>query len=96
MGVLRSDFISLREKLGEFIEENTKQTSKWYSIEIEELKVITDHAHILCSIPLQLSISEYAGMVKGKSAIKFFQKKRYIKEKPNWGNQFWSEGILLV
>ena len=49
---------------------------------MEELKVMTDHVHIVCTIPPKLSVSAYVGIVKGKSAIKVFQKKRYLKEKP--------------
>ena len=69
-------------KLGEFIEEKIRQISRWYSVEVEELKVMSDHVHIVCSIPPKMSVSEYVGIVKGKSAIKVFQKKRYLKEKP--------------
>src|SRR5512139_4029377 len=51
--------------------------------------------HIVCSIPPKLSVSEYVGIVKGKSAIKVFQKKRYLKEKSYWGNHFWSRGYFV-
>ena len=88
-------FRVMEGKLGEFIEEKIRQISKWYSVEVEELKVMSDHVHIVCSIPPKLSVSEYVGIVKGKSAIKVFQKKRYLKEKPYWGNHFWSKGYCV-
>ena len=88
-------FRVMEGKSAEFIEEKIRQISQWYSVEIEELKVMTDHVHIVCSIPPKLSVSEYVGIVKGKSAIKVFQKKRYLKEKPYWGNHFWSRGYFV-
>ena len=57
--------------------------------------MLSDHVHIVCSIPPKLSVSEYVGIVKGKSAIKVFQKKRYLKEKPYWGNHFWARGYFV-
>ena len=88
-------FRIMEDKLAEFIEEKIRQISERYSVEIGELKVNTDHVHIVFSIPPKLSVSEYVGIVKGKSAIKVFQKKRYLKEKPYWGNHFWSRGYFV-
>jgi len=30
------------------------------------------------------------GILKGKTAIHIFAMKRYLKEKPYWGNHFWA------
>ena len=59
------------------------------------MSVQIDHVHIVCSIPPKLSVSNYVGIVKGKSAIKIFEKKRYLKEKPFWGNHFWARGYFV-
>jgi REP-associated tyrosine transposase len=88
-------FKIIEGKLAEFIEEKIRQISRLYSVDIEELKVMKDHVHIVCSIPPKLSVSSYVVIIKGKTAIKVFQKKRYLKEKPYWGNHFWSRGYFV-
>jgi len=35
-------------------------------------------------------MSEVMGMLKGKTAIKFFKSIPTLKKKPYWGNHFWS------
>jgi putative transposase len=49
---------------------------------------------MIVSIPPKLSVSEYLGIIKGKTAIRIFEKNRYLKEKPYWGNHFWARDIL--
>ena len=88
-------FRVLEGKIKEFVENKIRQISEWYSVEIEEMSVQIDHVHIVCSIPPKLSVSNYVGIVKGKSAIKIFEKKRYLKEKPFWGNHFWARGYFV-
>lgn len=88
-------FRVLEGKIKEFVENKIRQISEWYSVEIEEMSVQLDHVHIVCSIPPKLSVSNYVGIVKGKSAIKIFEKKRYLKEKPFWGNHFWARGYFV-
>ena len=55
----------------------------------------TDHLRLVCSIPPKISLSEYMGIIKGKTAIKLFEKKRYLKEKPSWENYFWARGNFV-
>ena len=64
-------------------------------MEIEELNIQIDHIHMLISIPPKRSVSEIMGIVKGKSAIHLFKTKRYLKEKPYWGNHFWARGYFV-
>ncbi len=59
------------------------------------MNVMKDHIHIVCSIPPKMSISKYMGIVKGKTAIDIFAKKRHLKEKPYWGNHFWARGNFV-
>lgn len=88
-------FRVLEGKIRDFVENKIKQISEWYSVEIEEMSVQADHVHIVCSIPPKLSVSNYVGIVKGKPAIKLFEKKRYLKQKPFWGNHFWARGYFV-
>ena len=69
--------------------------SEWYSVEILEINVQKEHVHIFCSIPPKMSVSEYVGIIKGKTAFKLFQKKRNLKENPYWGNHLWARGYFV-
>ncbi len=62
---------------------------------IEELNIQEDHVHILVKVPLKLSISDYIGTVKGRSAIRIFSKFPSLKQKPYWGNHFWARGYCV-
>jgi putative transposase len=44
--------------------------------------------HLVCSIPPKLAVSNFMGILKGKTAIKIFEKKRYLKMKPYKENHF--------
>jgi putative transposase len=62
--------------------------------EIVELNVRIDHVHILIMLPPKESISDYVGTVKGRTEIRVLNKFRHLKEKPYWGNHFWSRGYV--
>ncbi|MBF0287583.1 MAG: IS200/IS605 family transposase [SAR324 cluster bacterium] len=61
-------------------------------VEIVELNVQCDHVHLLALVPPKISISDFVGTLKGRTAIRIFNKFRYLKEKPYWGNHFWARG----
>ena len=60
--------------------------------EMIERSVRPDHVHLVVMIPPKTSVSEYVGTVKGRTAIRVLNKFRRLKEKPYWGNHFWSRG----
>lgn len=55
---------------------------------IEELNVQEDHVHILVLIPPKISVSQYVGTVKGRTAIRVLNKFKQLKQRPYWGNHF--------
>ena len=63
--------------------------------EIVELNVREDHVHLLVMVPPKISISDYVGMIKGRTAIRVFNKFKELKSKPYWGNKFWSRGYCV-
>ena len=63
--------------------------------EIVELNIQIDHVHLLVKIPPKVSISDFVGTVKGRTAIRVFSKFRKLKERPYWGNKFWSKGYCV-
>ena len=63
--------------------------------EVVELNVQIDHVHLLVMIPPKISVSEFVGTVKGRTAIRILNKHRKLKQKPYWGNHFWTRGYCV-
>ena len=64
------------------------------AVEIIELNVQTDHIHLIVWIPPKYAVSDVMGYLKGKLAIRLFQ--RYEKlGKKNWGRHLWSRGYCV-
>ena len=63
--------------------------------EIVELNVQEDHVHLLAMVPPKISISKFMGTVKGRTAIRVFNKFRHLKHRPYWGNHFWARGYCV-
>ena len=62
---------------------------------VVELNIQVDHVHLLVMIPPKVCISDYVGMIKGRTAIRVFNKFRRLKDKPYWGNKFWARGYCV-
>ena len=58
-------FGNLRRELGPVLRELARQRES----EIEEGQMLSDHVHILISIPPKYSVAQVVGYIKGKSAI---------------------------
>jgi len=78
------------------VENDIRMLCEWKGVEIIEMNVQIDHVHIVCSIPPKVSISELLGTLKGKLAIKLFKSYPKLKQKPYWGNHFWSRGYFVT
>jgi putative transposase len=63
--------------------------------EVTEMNVQADHVHLLAMVPPKVSISDYLGTIKGRTAIRIFNKYKDLRQKPYWGNQFWSRGYCV-
>ena len=68
-------FGALRRELGPIL----KDLCKRYGVELIEGHVMTDHVHMLLSIPPKFSIANIIGKLKGKSTILINQK--YVKQR---------------
>ena len=62
--------------------------------DIRMYSIQKDHVHLVVSIPPRVSLSEYMGVIKGKTAIKMFKSYPQLKKKPYWGNHFWTPGYF--
>ena len=67
---------------------------KYKNVEIIEGHLMSDHVHMLVSIPPKLSVSSFMGYLKGKSSLMIFDKHANLKYK--YGNRkFWAEGYYV-
>ena len=87
----------------EDVREIIKQLCSYKGVEILGGNVMSDHVHILVSIPPKMSVSSFMGYLKGKSALmeasyasleEMFDRHANLKYK--FGNRhFWSEGYYV-
>jgi len=85
----------LKGVLQEEVEREIRAVSDWVGCEIKELNVREDHVHVVVLIPPKVSVSTYVGTVKGKTAIRIFQKYPMMKPKLYWGSHFWARGYFV-
>jgi putative transposase len=88
-------FRILRGKVAEEVETCIRGFSEQQGCEVREINVQMDHVHLLSLVPPKVSISGYVGTLKGRTAIRIFNKFRKLKEKPYWGNHFWARGYCV-
>jgi putative transposase len=88
-------FRILTGEIKQFVEESIRLLCEWKQVEIEEMNVQKDHVHLLVSIPPKVSVSDFMGIIKGKTAIKLFKSFPKMRKKPYWGNHFWARGYFV-
>ena len=64
----------------EDIREIIKTLCGYKEVEILDGNVRSDHVHICVKIPPKISVSEFMGYLKGKSALMILSRKTYTKE----------------
>ncbi len=71
-----------------------RQLCEMKQVEIHEAEACKDHIHMLVSIPPSLSVSQFMGYLKGKSALMIFDRHANLKYK--YGNRhFWCRGYYV-
>ena len=88
-------FRILNGKIADEVENCIRAFSEQLGCEVIELNIQIDHVHLIVMVPPKVSISGYAGTVKGRTAIRVFNRFRKLKEKPYWGNHFWARGYCV-
>ena len=79
-----------KESIGDIL----KDLCKYKGVEIIEGHLMPDHIHMLVSIPPKISVANFMGYLKGKSALMIFE--RHANLKYRFGNRhFWSEGYYV-
>jgi len=78
----------------EDVREILKTLCGYKKVEIIKGAVSSDHVHLCVSIPPKLSISDFVGYNKGKSALMIFDKHPQMGSKFN--RHFWARGYYVA
>jgi putative transposase len=80
----------LRKELGSVFKELVQHRES----KVEEGHLMSDHVHMLVSIPPKYSVSQVVGYLKGKSAIHIAR--TYMGRRQNFvGQNFWARGYYV-
>ena len=83
-------YYKLRQYLGDIFRGLAAQRES----RIEEGHLMSDHVHMLISIPPKYSVAQVIGFIKGKSAINIAR--TYIGRRKNFtGQSFWARGYYV-
>ena len=74
------------------VREIIRTLCKYKKVEIIAGAVCADHVHLCVSIPPKLSVSDFVGYLKGKSALMIFDKHPEMGNK--WDRSFGHAGIM--
>ena len=85
----------LTGKIGNKVEQCVHVFSSQKSCEIIEMNVQVDHVHLICMIPPKLRVSDYVGIVKGRTAIRLLKRFANLRKRRYWGNHFWTKGYCV-
>jgi len=76
------------------IREIIKDLCKWKGVTIIEGHLMSDHVHLLLSIPPKYAVSHIMGYLKGRSSMMIFERHANLKYK--FGNKhFWATGYYV-
>ena len=87
-------FRILKDKLGKELYRTIYILCGIKGCEVLELNVQPDHVHLVVIVPPKISISTLMGHLKGRSAIRLYNRFPHIRKKL-WGNHFWSRGYFV-
>ena len=80
----------LKAEIGKILRKLCEQKE----VEIIEAEACPDHIHMLVSIPPSMSVAEFVGYLKGKSALMIFD--RFANLKYKYGiRHFWCRGYYV-
>ena len=75
------------------IKEIIKKLCEYKEVAIVEGSVCIDHVHLCVKIAPKLSVSEFMGYLKGKSALMIFDRHQEFRQKGN--RHFWAKGYYV-
>ncbi len=85
---------SIYKELRPYLGSTFKELAIRKECKIEEGHLMSDHVHILISIPPKYSVAQIVGFIKGKSAISIAR--TYFGRRKNFtGQSFWARGYYV-
>tara|TARA_Y100000294_G_scaffold72004_1_gene68105 strand:- start:83 stop:511 length:429 start_codon:yes stop_codon:yes gene_type:complete len=84
----------LKGDVGVGVRDIIRQLCAWKGIEIISGNLQADHVHLILSIPPKVSVSTAVGYLKGRSAIKIFDRFPRLRQR-YWGKHFWARGYCV-
>ena len=75
-------------RLREDVRDIIKILCQYKKVEIVEGAVCADHVHLCVCIPPKISVSDFMGYLKGKSALMIYDKHPELQSK--WSKAFWA------
>jgi putative transposase len=85
----------LKEEIGSYTERLLRRlVEQKEGMEVLELNVQADHVHMVMVIPPKYAVSGVMGYLKGKAAIRLFQRYKQLG-KQYWGRHLWSRGYCV-
>jgi putative transposase len=86
----------LRGEIGEYTtREIYRLCEQKEGVEVIEANVQADHVHVILSIPPKYAVSKIMGFLKGKLALRVFQKYPGLRKRRYGGNHLWSRGYCV-
>lgn len=71
-----------------------KTLCQYRGVEIIEGAVCVDHVHLCVSIPPKMSVSNFMGYLKGKSALMIYDRHPELQNK--WNKAFWARRYYVA
>ncbi|MBZ0299667.1 MAG: IS200/IS605 family transposase [Anaerolineae bacterium] len=85
----------LRDEIAVYVErEIYSLCSHKEGVEVIEANVQADHIHVVVSIPPKYAVSNVMGYLKGKLAIRVFNRYEQLRRR-YWGGHLWSRGYCV-
>ena len=63
-------------------------------VDVLEVNIQADHIHLVLSIPPKYAVSNVMGFLKGKLALRLFQRYEHLGKR-YWGQHLWSRGYCV-
>ena len=85
----------LKDEIGEYVRQQVyRLLQQKEDVEVVELNIQRDHVHLVASIAPKYAVSSLMGFLKGKLAIRLFERYERLGRK-YWGRHLWARGYCL-
>ena len=84
-----------KDEIGKYVERQIHELCRQKEqIEVLELNVQPDHVYLVASLPPKYVVSEFMGYLKGKMALRLFQRYESLGRR-YWGRHLWARGYCV-